>query len=288
MNYHMPLYRPPSEAKSAIIQVTLGCSHNKCSFCSMYKEKTFTVKSKEEIVNHIDSIAQHQKNASRVFLADGNVLALATNKLLFILQQVRSKFPSLERISCYAGPKDLINKTCEELLQLKAAGLDMLYLGVESGNDAVLAQVEKGVNSSEMVKAGQKAKEAGFLLSTMVISGLGGQNRFYQHAIDSANIISQIDPHYFSVLTLMVEEGTTLQKQVKEGKFKLLTPSQVLEEMVLIITNLNLNKTIFRANHASNYFFLAGVLDEDKDKLLNQLNQIKKSNEFRSENWRGL
>ncbi|WP_350344465.1 radical SAM protein [Proteinivorax tanatarense] len=288
MLYDMPLYRPPSEAKSAIIQVTVGCSHNKCSFCSMYKEKRFTIKSEQEILYHINDVWANNKKAKRVFLADGNVLTLKTKKLLFILQEIKKKFSSIERISCYAGPKDILNKTEKELELLNHSGLDMFYLGVESGNDEVLKATNKGVNSAEMIEAGQKSVESGFVLSTMIISGLGGKAMFYDHAIDSAKVISKIKPHYFSVLTLMIEEGTELSKMVAEGRFEVLSPNQVIEEMSIIISNLDLNQTVFRANHPSNYFLLAGVLNKDKERLVGQLEQIKDSQSYRKESWRGL
>lgn len=279
-DYTQPLYRPPSEAYSMIIQVTEGCSHNKCRFCYMYKEKQFRLKSNEEIKAHIEWLRKVYKNPTRIFLADGNVLCLKTEKLLELLNYLKQEFPDVERISSYAGPFDILRKSEEELKAIKDAGLGLLYMGVESGSDKVLSLMEKGVNQQEMIEAGQKAINAGFKFSCMIISGLGGQKYMEEHAIESAKVISAINPHYFSLLRLTIEEGTALEEDVQQGSFKLLTPLQILDENVLMLENMELTDCIFRANHISNHVNLAGTLNQDKDKLIQRIKKFRNSADF--------
>ena len=260
-SYSQPLYRPPSEAYSMIIQVTEGCSHNKCRFCFMYKCKEFRLKSKEEIIGHIQWLKSTYKNPRRIFLADGNVLCLKTEKLLELLNYIKEQFPSAERISSYSGPLDFL-------------------MGVESGSDKVLSMMEKGVNQNEMIEAGQKAIKAGFKLSCMIISGLGGEEYMEEHALESAKVISAIAPHYFSLLRLIVEEESELAEDVRQGKFKLLTPLQVLDENIIMLENMELKGCIFRANHVSNLVNQAGTLNKDKDLLISKLKRLRNDPDF--------
>ncbi|NYB74473.1 radical SAM protein [Sedimentibacter hydroxybenzoicus DSM 7310] len=278
--YSMPLYRPPSEARSLIIQITEGCSHNKCRFCYMYKCKQFRLKSDDEIKEHINELKAYYKNPDRIFLADGNVLCLKTDKLVSLLNYIKTEFPSAQRISSYSGPLDLIRKTDEELKLIREHGLEFLYLGVESGSDKVLSMMEKGVNQREMIEAGQKAVKAGFKLSCMIISGLGGEGLMEEHAVESAKVISAINPHYFSLLRLVVEEESELADDVRQGKFKLLNPIRILDENILMLENMELTDCIFRANHVSNYLNQAGVLNKDKDMLVERLKKFRESNDF--------
>jgi len=278
--YSMPLYRPPSEARSLIIQITEGCSHNKCRFCYMYKCKQFRLKSDDEIKEHINELKAYYKNPDRIFLADGNVLCLKTDKLISLLNYIKAEFPSAQRISSYSGPLDLIRKTDEELKLIKEHGLELLYLGVESGSDKVLSMMEKGVNQREMIEAGQKAVKAGFKLSCMIISGLGGEEFMEEHAVESAKVISAINPRYFSLLRLVVEEESELADDVRRGKFKLLNPIRILDENIIMLENMELTDCIFRANHVSNYLNQAGVLNRDKDMLVERLKKFRESNEF--------
>lgn len=286
--YHYPLYRPPSEAKSLILQLTLGCAHNKCTFCNMYKSKEFYIKTPQEIEEHIKWGKKQYKSASRIFLADGNALAMKTSQLVEILASIYRVFPNLERVSSYAAPKDLLRKTPQELKELKQAGLEMIYLGVESGSDIVLQAIKKGVSALEMIEAGKKAVEAGFILSCMVISGLGGKELWKEHALETAKVISAIKPHYFSPLTLMIEQGTELKRSIEKREFQLLSPKEVLDELELMISNLDLENCIFRSNHASNYVPLRGILNKDKEHILEQINQIRETQGYKSENLRGL
>ena len=278
--YSMPLYRPPSEARSLIIQVTEGCSHNKCRFCYMYKCKQFRLKSDDEIKEHINELKAYYKNPDRIFLADGNVLCLKTDKIISLLKFIKAEFPSVQRISSYSGPLDLIRKTDEELRLIREHGLELLYLGVESGSDKVLSMMEKGVNQLEMIEAGQKAVRAGFKLSCMIISGLGGEELMNEHAIESAKVISAINPHYFSLLRLVVEEESELAEDVRKGRFKLLSPIGILDENIIMLENIELTDCIFRANHVSNYLNQAGVLNKDKDVLVERLKKFRDSNNF--------
>lgn len=279
-DYSQPLYRPPSEAWSMIIQVTEGCSHNKCRFCYMYKCKQFRLKSKEEIIEHIEWLKPMYKNPERIFLADGNVLCLKTEKLLELLNYIKKEFPNVKRISSYSGPLDLLRKTEEELKTIRAAGLELLYMGVESGSDKVLSMMEKGVTQKEMIEAGQKAIKAGFKLSCMIISGLGGTEYMEEHAVESAKVISAINPHYFSLLRLVVEEESELAKDVRQGKFQMLSPLQVLDENIIMLENMELTDCIFRANHVSNHVNQAGTLNQDKDKLIERLKRFRNSPNF--------
>ena len=220
--YDMPLYRPPSEARSLILQLTLGCSHNQCTFCYMYKTKKYREKTMEEIIEHIRKAKDYHPMADRIFLADGNVLAMETSKLKTIINILFKEFYYLERVSAYAGPKDILAKSDAELIELREAGLEMLYLGVESGSNQVLKDIKKGVSAEEMIAAGQKAIKAGFTLSCMIISGMGGQSLWQEHGIESAKVISAINPKYFAILTLLVEDASPLAKKVQNGEFLLL------------------------------------------------------------------
>ncbi|MGI6227590.1 MAG: radical SAM protein [Peptococcales bacterium] len=289
MQYDFPLYRPPSEAMSLILQITLGCSHNKCTFCSMYKTKKYRVKTPQEIQEHLDRAKRKFPHATKIFLADGNVLAMDALELKNLVERLYIEFPYLERVTSYAGPKDILAKTENELRELRKAGLTMLYLGVESGNAQVLKNVKKGVTPREMVEAGQKAIKAGFKLSCMIISGLGGKELWEEHALDSAKVISEINPDYFALLTLLVEEETSLYNQVEQGKFELLKPNEVISETKLMLENLELSDCVFRSNHPSNYLSLKGVLNKDKDRLVDVLAQAQQEQfKLRPEGWRGL
>lgn len=288
-DYSQPLYRPPSEAWSMIIQVTEGCSHNKCRFCYMYKGKQFRLKSKEEIKDHIEWLKSvYGSNPKRIFLADGNVLCLKTEKLLELLNYIKKEFPDVERISSYSGPLDLLRKTDEELKAVREAGLELLYMGVESGSDKVLYMMNKGVNRARMIEAGQKAIKAGFKLSCMIISGLGGTRYMEEHAVESARVISAINPHYFSLLRLVVEEESELARDIEEGRFHLLTPLQILDENIILLENIELTDCIFRANHVSNHVNLAGTLNQNRDMLINKLKKVKNSPYFIPNTYNGL
>ncbi len=286
--YDFPLFRPPSEANSLIIQATIGCSHNKCTFCGMYKMKKFRIKSFEEIKRDIDLLKNFYGDAKRVFLADGNALCMDTKELLRILRYLKSVFPTLQRVAIYATPMDLLNKRLEELIMLKEEGLKLIYLGIESGDDLILKEIKKGVNSQEMIEAGKKAIKAGITLSTTAILGLGGKERSFEHAKGTARVLNGIKPHYTAFLTLMLVEKTPLYIKMIRGEFKPLNQLELLKELRIIVEDLNY-KTIFRTNHASNYLPLKGNLPEDRDRILELIDYaIDHPEILRPENLRGL
>ena len=268
MYYDYPLYRPPSEAYSLILQVTLGCSHNACTFCSMYKTKKYQQKSWAEIQELIEKAAREYPRASRIFLADGNVLAVAADILSDTVELLYRRFPGLERISCYGGPHDALNKTPDELAGLKKKGLDLVYMGIESGSDIILQKVKKGVTAEKMIEAGRKLMASGLGLSATVITGLGGRELWEEHATETARVVSAINPTYLGSLTLMLEEGTPIMRSISNGELTVLTPAEILRELKLMVENLELENCTYRSNHASNYFQLAGVLNRDKASML--------------------
>ena len=287
--YDYPLYRPPSEAYSLIIQATLGCSQNKCTFCSMYKSKKFTIKLLEQIKKEIDFFRIYVKKAERIFLADGDALIMPMKILKEIFIYINEKFPEAERISLYGSPKSILLKAPEELLELKNLGLGLIYLGVESGSDKILSSVKKGVSREEIIAAGKKVKKVGIPLSVTAIAGLGGKENSIEHAVETASLISEINPDYFGVLTLMLEEGTELLEEYKKGNFIPLSSSEILEETKLMIKNINVKeKCIFRSNHASNYVSLKETLPYEKENILKTIDSALENNEIKSEFLRRL
>ena len=287
--YDYPLYRPPSESNSLIIQATLGCSHNKCSFCNMYKSKKFTIKSVEDIKKDIDYFRERYSYVEKVFLADGDALIIQTEDLMEVIKYIKKIFPECIRVTLYGSPKSIMIKTLQELEELKALGLSMIYMGVESGDDEVLNEINKGVNSEELVKAAKRVKESGILLSVTVIAGIGGKEKSENHAVRTGEVISRICPDYLGVLTLMVEEGTSLYNKIINKEFTLLNDKEILEEIKILVENINANdEIVFRCNHASNYISLRGNFPRDKDVLLNQINYYKDTNKLRREEERRL
>jgi len=272
MKYEGDLYRPPSEAYSLIVQATIGCSHNKCTFCSMYKKDTFRIRGTEEIIEDLLVGRKYYQNVKRVFLADGDALVIKTRELVKILYAIKKLFPECERVGIYGTPKSILVKSKEELFKLKSLGLGIVYLGLESGSDKILEDINKGVNSSQMIEAGRKVVETGIELSVTLISGIGGKANSMLHAIESARTLNEMKPHYIGLLTLLLEEGTLLYKEVKEGKFELLTPLEVLRETKTLVQGLEIDNCIFRSNHASNYISLRGTLMKDKNLILEQIN----------------
>ena len=277
LNYDAPLYRPPSEAKSLIFQVTLGCSFNECSFCDMYRSKEYSERSWEEVKGEIDLMAKTMPDTTRIFLADGDALNLSTDYMIQIVEYIYQKFPSLERISCYAMPMNLLKKTPEELNMMNKAGLNRLYLGIETGNDIILKKVTKGATQSTMIKACNKAKDAGFTLSCMVILGLGGNKYTKENAVDTAKVINAVQPDYVGALTLYLENGIKEEFLTKfEGEFERLTDSEAIDELELLISEINVdNAIVFRANHGSNAYNIGGTFPQDKQEMLEKITWMK-------------
>ena len=261
------VFRPPGEANSFILRVTSGCSHNRCTFCCMYKDVNFSIRPLPEIERQIARAARFGQQVRRVFLADGDALALPTDVLLAILARLKATFPRLQRVASYAGPKNLLHKTPEELSRLRAAGLKLLYYGLESGDDEVLAYVNKGVSASQAVLAGQKAVTAGFRLSLMVILGLGGCRWTKQHAEHTAQAVSAIAPQLLNALTLMLYPGAALTAEYEAGRFTPLSPSELAGELAQLLEAIVLPEgrhCLFRCDHVSNYIPINGVLPGDQ------------------------
>ena len=276
MRYYGEVYRPPSEAYSLIVQVTYGCSHNTCAFCSMYKNKRFALRPMEEILEDFkEAAARYGKNVKRIFLADGDALIRKTEDLLLILDEVRKLFPNLERTTSYASPASLLLKSQEELSELKEHGLEMVYLGLESGCNEVLKKIQKGYLAEEIVQAGCKARKAGMKLSVTAISGLGSRELSKKHALETAKVFSAMNPEYIGILTLEVIEGTPMYDWTREGSFELLNPVEILEETKTLVQNLDSPGSIFRANHASNYLPLKGTFNQDREMILEQIKMAK-------------
>ncbi len=277
LNYDAPLYRPPSEARSLIFQVTLGCSFNECSFCDMYRSKQYSERPWEEVKLEIDMMAKQLPNTTRVFLADGDALNLDADYMVKIVKYIYEKFPSLERISCYAMPMNLLKKTPEELEKMHKAGLDMLYLGIESGADVVLKKVTKGATSKTIIKSVNKAKNAGYVMSCMVILGLGGRKYSKEHVAGTAEVISACSPQYVGALTLYLENGIKnefLQKY--NGEFVRLNDDEALEELEGLLSGIETqDEIVFRANHGSNAYTIKGTFPQDKQKMLDQIKWLK-------------
>ena len=273
--YDTPVFRPPSEARSFILRVTRGCAHNKCTYCNMYRGVPFQILKDEEISRQIALAAHFGKDrVRRVFLADGDALVLPTAKLLKILQVLRDTFPKLQRVSSYAAPKDILRKSEDELRQLKEAGLQLLYYGMETGDDITLKAVNKGVNGEEAVEAGRRVTASGMKLSIMVILGLAGKEGSKRHALETAKAINIIQPTMWSALCLMLYRGSELLDQFERGEFNPLSPAECMEELYTIMENVNLPEDkhcLFRSNHISNYIPLAGTLPKDKQRLLREI-----------------
>lgn len=285
------LYRPPGEWRSYLLQCTIGCSHNKCTFCAMYKEKKFRVRPVEEILEDIDMARSYYgPNVERVFLMDGDAIVMRTEQLLQILEKLYAAFPKLQKVTTYAGPRSTLSKTPEELRALREAGLTRAYLGVESGSDAVLRAVRKGVDAAGMLEAGRRITAAGFDLWAMVLIGLAGQGEASRaHALDTAALINAMRPRHFSALTYLPERGTVLGDAAARGEFRLLTARQALEETRLLLERLEVEPLHFTSDHASNYLPLKGGLPEDKARLLSLLDgALSGGQAVRPELWRGL
>ncbi len=266
------VFRPPSEARSFILRITIGCSHNTCTFCPMYKESRFRIRPLEEIDDIIDSAAAAYPFTRRVFLADGDALIVRTDQLLHIIKHCYDAFPKLTRIGAYATPGDINRKSLEELTALHQAGLKILYTGIESGDDEVLRRVDKGNTAAEVTAAGQKALAAGMKLSAMILLGLGGKELSQQHALHTADVVNAMKPTMLSALTLIIPQTVPLYEQVLAGTFTPLTARGFLQELDLILRHIDIDTPcIFRSNHVSNLYPINGTLPMDKPRMLEQL-----------------
>lgn len=278
MRYVGNIYRPPSEAYSLLVQVTIGCSHNKCTFCNMYKEKQFRLRKQEEVLEDLAWARSQYRRVDRIFLCDGDALCLANKKLLVILDYIRENFPECERVTSYGRATDALRKSDDELRELREHGLTMVYLGAESGSQRVLDAVNKGETVEELITGVQKLERNGIQTSVTFISGLSGRNGWEEHAIESGKMIAAMNASYVSLLTLMVEPPAPMLEQIRSGEFEYLTPEQVLQETCLLLDHARPQKScVFRSNHASNYVSLRGNLPEDNDQLIEALHRCMKN-----------
>jgi len=268
MDYVGHVIRPPSEANAIILQVTVGCSYNKCTFCGVYKDTAFQLKPIETIEADLAFATKHCRRHNRLFLADGDVLILSQRRLVLLFRKIRQHLPWINRISLYGNARAIRNKNKNELLELKSMGLDRVYMGLESGCDTVLQDVKKGETGQTMTAAGRKIREAGIFLSVTTLLGLGGVQLSAEHAIQTAEVLNKMAPHQIAALTLIPLENTALGKAVAAGTFILPTATAILHELKLLITHLDGITCQFHANHASSYLPLAGRLPRDKDTLL--------------------
>lgn len=273
MNYIEPLFRPPSEARSLILQVTNGCSWNRCTFCEMYTapQKKFSVKPQSEIEQELHQVASSGYPVRRVFLADGDAMTLSFRRLRELLLAIRQHFPAVQRISSYCLPRNLKNKSVEELTELQQLGLSLMYVGCESGDDLVLEKIDKGETYASSLDALHKIKQAGMKSSVMILNGLGGQQYTEQHAINSAKLMNEAQPEFLSTLVVSFPGGIERFQQGFGGEFQPLTQPQLFQEMEILLDTLELERTVFRSDHASNYLVLKGTLNRDKAQLLQQV-----------------
>ncbi|MEM4252222.1 MAG: radical SAM protein [Candidatus Nitrosotenuis sp.] len=277
LNYDYPLYRPPSEADSLIFQVTLGCSYNKCSFCDMYRTKEYSERPWDEVKAEIDMMSKILPQTKRIFLADGDALNLDAEYMQKIVKYLYEKFPVLERIACYAMPMNVLKKSESELKTLRDSGLNMFYLGIESGSDIVLKKVTKGATATTIIRACKKAKAAGYILSCMVILGLGGKTHSKEHIRGTARVLNEASPHYVGALTLYLENGIKEEFLTKFGEpFVPVSDSEALDELEDLIRQIDVNDdVIFRANHGSNAYTIKGTFPHDKQAMLEKIAWMK-------------
>jgi radical SAM superfamily enzyme YgiQ (UPF0313 family) len=289
MHYDEPLFRPPSEAYSLIFQVTLGCSWNRCAFCEMYTSKEFRVKPEEQVLKEISDMAARFPDTRKVFLADGDAMVLSSAKLMRILQALSQHFPRLNRVSAYAMPRNMLGKSPEELRELRNAGLKLIYVGLESGDDEVLEMIGKGESFCSSVDGLLRAHEAGIQSSVMILTGLGGQHLSRQHAERSAALLNETQPHFASTLVLSLPFGRKhFLKRLGRG-FDLPDKMGLLDELQTLLEHCDLRETIFRSDHASNYLALKGILNRDKARLLEEIAFARSSPGMLRKEWmRGL
>jgi radical SAM superfamily enzyme YgiQ (UPF0313 family) len=273
ISYIDPVFRPPSEARSLILQVTNGCSYNQCTFCDMYtqEQKKFKPQPIKQIEQQLESLSIQGYPVRRIFLADGDAMALSTRRLKEILVAIKRYYPDCQRVSSYCLPSNLKNKSVDDLIELKQLGLSLVYVGCESGDDEVLAKIEKGETYQSSLDALLKLQQAGIKRSVMILNGLGGPDLSHQHAIHSAQLMNEAQPEYLATLVLSLPYGEERFTKNFEDSWRPLTQPELFKEMQTLVETLDLNQTIFRSDHASNYLVLKGVLGKDKPKMLQQI-----------------
>jgi len=272
MKYEGMIFRPPSEADSLILQVTVGCSYNKCTFCGAYQGKRFRIKNFEEIKEDIDEVRTYQ--IRRVFLADGDALIIPQKELLRILDYLKIKLNGLERVGIYANAKDILQKDAEELKALKDKGVGIIYLGLESGHREVLKRIKKNATIDQLICAAKRVKESGILLSVTVLLGIGGVEGSQAHAEETGKVLSEMDPDYVGALSLMIVPGTPIEKEIETGKLILPTPFGLIQELETMIENGHFTRCFFASNHASNYLPLRIRMPEEKEEALRKIREV--------------
>ncbi|NWH03766.1 radical SAM protein [Desulfobacter latus] len=273
MHYEGMVIRPPSEANSILLQVTLGCSHNKCTFCGTYRGKRFNIKKDDVIFEDIEFAKKHCRRQNRLFLCDGDALVIPMRRLVPILERIRDRLPWVERVGVYANTKSIQMKTDEELAQLRKLGLKIAYMGLESGDNKVLEAIRKGADADKMITMGKKLKKAGIKVSVTVLLGLGGRRGSLDHARETGRVLTAMDPDFVGALSLMLIPGTELHDQYVKGDFQLIGPEEMLSELGAMIASTTLTDGLFHANHASNYLPIRAHLPRDKEKTLELISQ---------------
>ncbi len=276
MHYEGYCIRPPSEANSILLQVTVGCSHNRCTFCGSYKEKRFRIKDDRTILSDILFASKYMKGQDRVFLMDGDSLIIPQERLMGILDRIKEHLPWMRRVGAYANAKGIKKKSLEELTQLRENGLGILYLGVESGDDAILRRVHKGTSAQNLIDMGRKVREAGMKLSVTVLLGIAGRERSIEHARATGELLSAMDPNYVGALTVMLIPGTPLYEDYTSGKFQLPTERELLLELREMIVHTHLTMGLFFSNHASNYLPIRAKLPRGKNEALTLIDRALK------------
>ena len=277
MHYEGNIIRPPSEADSIILQVTVGCSHNKCIFCGAYKNILFNIKSDEIINKDIKFAAQYCRRQNTVFLADGDALIIPQKRLIDIFSRIREKLTWVKRIRLYGNAKSILRKSSEELAELKKLGLDRIYMGLESGSDSVLTFLKKGSNAEKMIEAGKRVREEGIFLSVTVLLGIAGREKSEEHAVNTGKVLSAMQPNQIAALTLMLLPNTEIYTLEKENKFTLLNSRELLAELRILVDHIT-SRGQFHTNHASNYLPINGRLPKDKDAILAKIDQALAGN----------
>lgn len=291
MKYEGDIIRPPSEATSLLLQVTVGCSHNRCTFCPSFKDKRFRIKGHDEIVEDLKFAAARFRRVDRLFLCDGDALIIPQKRLIGILDAIRSHLPAVGRIGTYANAKSIRKKTVEELRELRERGLGIVYLGIESGNEEILARICKGATYEQIVEAARRVKEAGITLSVTVLLGIGGLAMSASHARDTARILTDVDPDFAGVLTVMIVPGTPLHEEARSGSFVLPGTFELLEELGIIVSGSRFSNCFFTANHASNYLPIRARMPQDREQVLRLIDDVVRRSDaslLRPESMRGL
>lgn len=272
MRYEGDIYRPPSEAYSLLLQVTVGCTHNKCTFCSMYKDKKFHLRKMEEVLEDLEEAGKLYRHVERIFLCDGDALCLGNEKLMVVLNKIKEVFPGCRRVNVYGRASDVLRKTPQELRQLYENGVRMVYIGAESGSDRILKKIQKGETAAELIRAVHMIEESGIKASVTFISGIAGKEGWREHAVETGRMISEMNASYVALLTLMLDPRAPIMQEIERGELELLSPEEVMTETYLMMEHMNPTKpVVFRSNHASNYLSLKGTLPADKERMMSML-----------------